>query len=190
MNEVSNAEYWKRRWNDGETGWDLGGPCPVFRELLDSPRAPPKGRVALPGCGAGHDLRLFLEHGYEARGFDFAFAPQGLPVDLLDVFELGTRFPRHFDLIVEYTCYCAIDPARREEYIASLRSALAPGGHLLALLFPVGGEGDGEGPPYAVREEEITTVLGKGMELLWVETPKSSVEPRLGRERLAFLRKS
>ena len=185
--DVSKAEYWQGRYRAGETGWDLGGPCPVFVELLGSPLAPPPGRVAFPGCGAGHDVRLFRERGYDAVGFDFATRPEGVPVVELDVFELGRRYPGGFDAVVEYTCYCAIDPRRRAEYAAALHDALRPGGVLVALLFPV--ERREEGPPFGVDESEITGVLGAGMELVHLETPASSVEPRRGRERLAILRK-
>jgi len=185
--QISNASYWKDRYLSGEAGWDLGGPCPVFVELLKSPLAPPRGRVAFPGCGLGHDVRLFREHGYDAVGFDFATRPEGVPVVEMDVFEIGRRYPRAFDAIVEYTCYCAIDPGRRAEYAAALREALRPGGVLIALAFPV--ERREEGPPFGIDESEITGVLGLGMELLHLETPSSSVEPRRGRERLAILRK-
>jgi len=187
MDSVSESAYWQQRYRAGETGWDLGGPCPVFVELLDSAHAPPPGRVAFPGCGRGHDVRLFRERGYDARGFDFAAAPDDVPVEQLDVFDLARRYPEAFDAVVEYTCYCAIDPARRPEYAAALRGALRPGGMLIALLFPV--EVRDGGPPFGVDESEIESVLAPGMEVVHVETPESSVEPRRGRERLAILRK-
>ncbi|MHC4933556.1 MAG: class I SAM-dependent methyltransferase [Planctomycetota bacterium] len=187
--EVRKAEYWQRRYREGETGWDLGGPCPVFVELLESPRAPPRdGRVAFPGCGHGHDVRHFRERGYDAVGFDFAGSPTDLPIERLDVFELGSRYPEAFSCVVEYTCYCAIPPAARPEYAASLRAALRPGGLLIALLFPVE-EREDKAPPFGISEEEVHTVLGEGMEVLELETPSNSVKPRLGRERLAILRK-
>ncbi|HEX5135567.1 MAG TPA: SAM-dependent methyltransferase [Planctomycetota bacterium] len=185
--DVSDKTYWDARYRAGETRWDLGGPCPVFVELLDSPRAPPRGRVAFPGCGMGHDVRLFRDRGYDAVGFDFATAPEGVPVERMDVFEIGRRHPGGFDAVVEYTCYCAIDPARRAEYGEAVRAALRPGGLLIALAFPV--ERRDDGPPFGIEEAEIAGVLGAGMELLHLETPTSSVEPRRGRERLAILRK-
>jgi SAM-dependent methyltransferase len=184
---VSEAEYWRERYREGSDGWDLGGPARVFVDLLESPWAPPPGRVAFPGSGAGHDLRYWLEKGYDAIGFDFAIQPPGLPTEPLDVFELGARYPESFDAIVEYTCYCAIDPARRAEYARSLRTALRPGGMLVALLFPMG-EREG-GPPFAVHEREIEEVLGAGLELLLRESPPNSVESRAGKERLALYRK-
>lgn len=183
--EVSDPGFWSERWKKGETGWDLSGPCPVFVDLLGSKRAPPKGRVAFPGCGAGHDVAYFRSRGYDAVGFDFALEREEPPIRRLDVFDLGRSYPARFDTIVEYTCYCAIDPARRAEYATSLFDALAPGGQLVALLFPIR-EQDGEGPPFGVEESEIGTVIGRGMELVTVETPSSSVEPRRGRERLAI----
>jgi len=187
MEGVSKADYWKERYRSGETGWDLGGPCPVFVDLLRSPWAPPKGRIAFPGCGKGHDVRHFRERGYDAVGFDFAGPQAEVPVVELDVFELGRRHPAAFDAVVEYTCYCAIEPARRREYATALRDALKPGGLLVALLFPV--EERENGPPFGIDECEIEEVLAVGMDLLHVETPANSVEPRRGRERLAILRK-
>lgn len=188
--DVSDAGFWEERYAQGEAGWDLGGPCPVLRDLLDTVHAPPEAaRIAVPGCGFGHDVRLLREHGYDAVGFDFAVESQDPPIEQLDAFELGRRRPASFDAIFEYTCYCAIDPARRVEYVASLRAALAPGGCLIALLYPIRPR-DGEGPPFAVEEREIDEVFAKApLTLVHVETPSGSVERRLGRERLAIFRK-
>ena len=41
----------------------------------------------------------------------------------------------------------------------------------------------------SIDESEAETILGRGLELLSLTTPANSVEPRLGRERLAILRK-
>jgi len=184
---VSDRQYWTDRYSEGTARWDLGGPCPVFVSLLASPLAPPAGKVAFPGCGSGHDLRYWREQGYDAVGFDFAIQSDDLPIENLDVFELGTRYPETFDTVVEYVCYCAIEPARREEYSAALRASLKPGGRLVALLFPV--EHKPEGPPFGISEGEIESVLGVDLELLHLSTPVESVQGREDRERLAIFRK-
>jgi len=184
---VSDAAYWEGRYQEGTDRWDLGEPAAVLVDLLESQWAPPRGRVAFPGCGAGHDLRHWRDKGYDATGFDFAIQPPGLPVEAIDVFTLGDRYPNHFDVVVEYTCYCAIEPARRPDYAAAMRTALKPGGILVALLFPVGDKEGG--PPFAVAESEIVTVLGAGLDLLHCETPTQSAEGREGRERLAIYRR-
>ena len=183
---ISEPAYWAERYREGTARWDLGAPCPVFVSLLASPHAPPPGRVAFPGSGGGHDVAHWRAEGYDAIGFDFAVQPDGIPTENLDVFELGARYPAAFDTIVEYTCYCAIDPARRPEYAASLHAALKPGGLLIALLFPV--EDKSHGPPFGVSESEIDEVLGRGLQLVHYSTPENSAEGREGRERLAIFR--
>ena len=185
-NPVSDPAYWAARYAEGTARWDLGAPCGVFVSLLAAPHAPPPGRVAFPGCGSGHDVRYWREQGYDAVGFDFAVQADDIPIENVDVFELGTRYAGVFDTIVEYTCYCAIDPARRAEYAASLHAALKPGGLLVALLFPV--EDKPEGPPYGISEAEITDVLGAGLSVVHYSTPTNSAEGREGRERLAIFR--
>src|SRR5512144_2380362 len=93
---------------------------------------PPRGRVAVPGCGRGHDARFLARHGYAVTGFDFAPAAvraartlarlEGaeLTVEQRDVFGLAADYPHAFDGVWEYTCYCAIDPQRRDDYVRAM----------------------------------------------------------------------
>ncbi|KAI3882596.1 hypothetical protein MKW92_051848 [Papaver armeniacum] len=46
---------WDKCWEQGLTPWDLGQPTPVLLQLLDKETLP-KGRVLVPGCGAGYDV--------------------------------------------------------------------------------------------------------------------------------------
>ncbi len=183
--DVSSSGYWRQLYAEESAGWDLDGPCPVLEEFADSPRAPQTGLVAFPGCGQAHDVYAWRARGYDAIGFDFAV---DLPhVEKLDVFDLGRVYPDRFDVIVEYTCFCAIDPVRRGAYVEALLAALKPGGLVVALLFPMGEYV--EGPPFGVLESEIEAIWGTVFDLVSVETPVSSVQPRLGRERLVLATK-
>src|SRR5262249_28414396 len=79
----------------------------------------------VPGAGRGHDARLLARRGYQVTGFDFAEAAvrearrlaeeEGVRVafERRDVFSLATDYGGAFDAVWEYTCFCAIDPARR-----------------------------------------------------------------------------
>ncbi len=71
-------------------------------------------------------------------------------VEQRDVFTLGRDYAGTFDGVWEYTCFCAIDPERREEYVSVLHTILRPGGLLLACFFPLR-EGGG-GPPFPVSK--------------------------------------
>jgi methyl halide transferase len=55
-----------------------------------------------------------------------------------DFFELNTGKGKHlpeFDLIVEQTFFCAIDPSLRKNYFKKVHQLLKPGGKLVGLLF-------------------------------------------------------
>ena len=126
-------------------------------------------RIAVPGAGRGHDARLLARRGYRVTAFDFAEAAVAearrlaaaeaveLAVEPRDVFTLPRDHAGAFDGVWEYTCFCAIDPARRDEYARVLHAILRPGGLLLACFFPLR---DGtDGPPFPVSREEIERVL-------------------------------
>lgn len=193
--DVGTSRYWEGRYRDGRDNWELGGATAPLLDLLDrDPPRPRGGKVAVVGCGRGHDARLFARRGYEAWGFDFAPSvmeearrmaeKEGTKVTFLekDIFELPEEFPHFFDIIWEYTSYCAVHPARRDGYIHTLREILAPRGLLLALFFPV--QDKEGGPPFSTTEEEIREVLDGRFRVLSMEDPSSSIKPRAGRERL------
>jgi SAM-dependent methyltransferase len=159
----------------------------------------PPGRVAVPGCGRGHDARFLARRGYRVWGFDFASgvirtarelaARDGIAVTFeeRDVFGLAEAYPAFFDGVWEYTCFCAIDPARRAEYMDVLAAILRPGGWLLACFFPIG-ERSG-GPPFAVGEAEVRELLAPRFEVVEDYVPFASAEGRQGKEWMVSARR-
>src|ERR1700716_3317975 len=71
MARVSTPDFWEDVYARGGDGWELGRPAPPLVDILDT-MPPPRGRVAVPGCGRGHDARLLATRGYDVMGFDFA----------------------------------------------------------------------------------------------------------------------
>jgi len=190
--EANAAAFWNARYEKGEDGWELGAPAPPLARILrETP--PPRGRVAVPGCGRGHDVALWEKHGYDAVGFDFSeravaqATRAGRRVLPRDVFVLGQEFPRGFDLVWEYTCFCAIDPTRRREYVDVLARILRKGGELLALFYPL--KEAGGGPPFPVDRSEIESLLGRHFRIESAECPSDSVERRRGLELLVRARR-
>jgi len=156
-------------------------------------------RVAVPGAGRGHDARLLARRGYRVTAFDFAEAAVAearrlaaaeaveLAVEPRDVFTLPHDHAGAFDGVWEYTCFCAIDPVRRDEYASVLHAILRPGGLLLACFFPLR---DGtDGPPFPVSREEIERVLAGRFTVLEAGPPPRSVERRHGLEWLVRARR-
>jgi SAM-dependent methyltransferase len=105
-----------------------------------------------------------------------------------DIFDLPAFMNEEFEYILEYTCFCAIDPQRRAEYINSVSSLLKPGGYYIALAFPIGQRTGG--PPFLVSPDELIDPLGdQGFDLVSREIPHDSVPGREGIEELLVLKK-
>ena len=199
MARVSTVTFWEDAYARGGDGWELGRPAPPLVDCLDT-TPPPLGRVAVPGCGRGHDARLLATRGYEAIGFDFAPAALAAAralaardrIDVAfedrDVFTLGRELPNAFDGVWEYTCFCAIDPARRAEYVQSLAGTLRAGGWLLACFFPL--RAVNAGPPFVVSEAEVRRLFAPTFTIERAFAPLRSARGRQGREWMVLARKT
>jgi hypothetical protein len=214
---VSAAGFWDGLYAGGQDGWELGEPAPALVDWLDAgglfscggpdmapalpqPRtAGHRPHIAVPGAGRGHDARLLARRGYRVTAFDFAEAAVAearrlaaaeavdLAVEQRDVFTLARDYAGAFDGVWEYTCFCAIDPARRDEYARALHAILRPGGLLLACFFPLRDGGDG--PPFPVSRADIERALAGRFTVLEAGPPPRSVERRRGLEWLVQARR-
>ena len=199
MARVSSPEFWDDVYAAGGDGWELGGPAPP---LVDFVRAtpPPRGRVAVVGCGRGHDARFLATHGYDVTAIDFStFALEAaralarrdgvqLTFEQRDIFTLPREHANDFDGVWEYTCYCAIDPRRRREYVDVMRAIVRPGGWLLGCFFPL--RAQTPGPPFKVSGREIQHVLRAGFRIERAFVPLRSVRPRQSRELMVLARRT
>lgn len=140
---LDNPAYWDKRYRQGDAPWNRGVHSPALEETLS--RLSRRGRALVPGCGQGHDARFLAEQGWEVVGIDFAPAAlaearsrEGTPrvgYEEADFLALSEKFSGTFDLIWEHTCFCAIPPERRSDYVQSAHRALKPGGKLLGIFF-------------------------------------------------------
>jgi len=190
---VSTPGFWDRLYAASQDGWELGAPAPSLVARLEAgiPVAP-GAHFAVPGAGRGHDARLLARRGYAVTAFDFAEAAitdartlaeqDGVRVAFQqrDVFGLGTDFAAAFDAAWEYTCFCAIDPDRRQEYARVLRDILKPGGVLLACFYPL--KDGSDGPPFPVSRVGIEATLSPHFDILEAGPPAASPERRQGLE--------
>jgi SAM-dependent methyltransferase len=199
MARVSTVDFWEDLYARGADGWELGAPAPPLVDFFVGARLDGT-RVAVPGCGRGHDARFLASLGYETVGFDFSPAAlaaaralaareaSAARFEARDVFTLGRELPRAFDGVWEYTCYCAIDPRRRAEYVASLAGAVRAGGWLLACFFPL--HGAGAGPPFPVSAAEVRRVLPPAFRIERAFAPVRSARGRQGREWMVLARRT
>jgi methyl halide transferase len=199
MARVSRPDFWEGLYATGGDGWELGAPAAPLVDFVQR-TPPPRGRVAVPGCGRGHDARFLAAHGYEVVGYDFSPAAvtaaralarrDGVRVafEQRDIFTLGREAAHAFDGVWEYTCFCAIDPARRDEYVRTVADILRPGGWLLACFYPL--RAVAAGPPFAVSRAEVRRRFGARFRLEHAQPPLRSARGRQGREWLVFARRT
>ncbi|WP_343642879.1 methyltransferase domain-containing protein [Roseateles sp.] len=157
-----DREFWQQRFESGQTGWDRGGPHPQLAAWLEEGVLPKGARIAVPGCGRGHELAVLARAGLDVTGLDYTPAAvdiaraklkeEQLPgrVEQADV--LAWRPDQPLDLVYEQTCLCALHPDQWTTYAEQLQRWLKPGGRLLALFMQARREeseqGQVIGPPY------------------------------------------
>ncbi len=195
---VNSPEFWNDIYRQGRLSWDLGRPTPVFCRLLDSGRFHP-GSIIVLGAGSGHDAREFARRGFTVTAVDFApeavrtmqsLADPGAPVRIqqADIFELPQALDGTFDYVLDYMCFCAIDPQRRPEYADLIARLLKPGGIFIHLAFPLGSYTGG--PPYAIVADGVVFMFQRrSFTVLERERPADSVAQRCGCEELLIFQK-
>ena len=169
---------WDEAYRRRETPWEKGRPHPALVDFLTE-NGPLRGEIFVPGCGSGHDVRALSAPENHPLGVDVAPRAienaQSRPVIaheeylLADLFDLPAKFDRKFDWVFEHTCFCAIDPARRADYAATIVRLLKPGGRLLAIFF-INPDHDEDGPPYGVSTAELEDFFGNcfALEKEWI----------------------
>lgn len=179
---------WEVRYLAKDTPWDKGEASPGLVDWLAAHPAAPRGTVLVPGCGLGHDVRVLGAAGFTALGLDIAPSaveraklagvPERVEFRLGDF--LADEPPEQVDWIWEHTCFCAIQPDRRDDYVRAVLRWLKPGGHYLAVNYFIP---DKEGPPFGVDRDEIWARFSPHFELLEEWTPRSYPN-RTGLERM------
>ena len=63
---------WEELYQEGDVGWEKGEPSPGLVDWLAEHGSKESGRVLVPGCGFGHDVRAWAQAGYDVMGYDLA----------------------------------------------------------------------------------------------------------------------
>ena len=197
---VFSPDYWEESYQSGEMGWDIGEPTPIFKNWIQSKITKPLS-ICVLGAGNGWDALHFSKLGHTVTAVDFAESAinnmnksakrydLSINVFHLDIFNLSQHFHQDFDVVLEYTCFCAIDPARRKDYIEMVSHILKPEGELVGLLFPIDKDSKDDGPPFGVNLNTTIRLFSRYMRLIKKETSQLSIERRKDREVFVIFRK-
>lgn len=182
-----SKEYWENRYLNNEIPWDIGYPSPAlsayFQNIQD-----PNLKILIPGAGNSHEAGWLWNNGFKnvwvldisptALGnFQNSF-PDFPKTQLLenDFFQLQDKF----DLILEQTFFCAINPELRKDYVKATHQLLKPEGKLVGLLFdfPL----TEAGPPFGGSKEEYVEIFAEHFKIHRLEKSYNSIKPRMGKE--------
>lgn len=193
MNTFLSANYWTERYQNNQAGWDLGQVSPPIKAYIDQLEDKDL-RILIPGCGSGYEGAYLWEKGFKnVHLLDFSSEPiakfkrenSNFPKEQLhcgDFFEhIG-----EYDLIIEQTLFCAIDPSLRANYAIQSARLLKKGGKLVGLLFDRNFEA---GPPFGGSEEEYKRYFELHFSQLQFDPCYNSIPPRQGSELFIKFRK-
>ncbi|MCB0761734.1 MAG: SAM-dependent methyltransferase [Flavobacteriales bacterium] len=179
--------FWKKRYQEGTTGWDVGQVSTPLKEYFDQLTSK-KLRILIPGAGNAHEAEYLYENGFvNVTVLDVAEEPLENMRKRMPHFPEGqllcTDFFHHdgsYDLIIEQTFFCALSPELRPEYARKMAQLLVPHGKIKGLLFdfPL----TSEGPPFGGCREEYYTYFLPHFENVEFQSAHNSITPRMGRE--------
>ena len=172
---------WEERYQDHDVQWDKGEPSPGLVDWLEEHGDEHGGKVIVPGCGFGHDVRAWAKSGFDCQGVDIApSAIKGAKSQTPDlitnaIFRIGNFLDEEpletFDFVFEHTFFCAIDPSRRTDYLQAVLRHLKPNGQLLAVHYIL--PKDEEGPPFGTDKEEVLHLFSPRLKLIGDWIPRS-----------------
>ncbi|MGG7033580.1 MAG: methyltransferase domain-containing protein [Flavobacterium sp.] len=182
-----NNEYWENRYKNNETGWDVGAISTPIKEYIDQ-LEDKSLKILIPGAGNGYEFEYLINKGFSnSQVVDFADTPlqniknripdlKDKQLICSDFFELEGQY----DLILEQTFFCALDPQLRTKYVEKMKSLLKPGGKIAGLLFqfPL----TEVGPPFGGSANEYIELFSDDFNIKILETANNSILPRKGNE--------
>ncbi len=193
--EELNARYWDERYLNDDFGWDLGSVSPPVKAYTDQLRDKSL-RILIPGAGNAHEAEYL-----HAQGFTNVFVLDIATVVFDHIRERVPSFPGNhliqedffahrgqYDLILEQTFFCALDPALRKPYVSKMHTILKPGGKLAGVLFNAPMNADK--PPFGGSIEEYERLFFPAFQKLVFEPCYNSTKRRAGLELFMILEKT
>lgn len=194
MQEIKlDSKYWNNRYLNSQIGWDITSVSRPLKEYLDQV-SNKKSSILIPGCGNAHEAIYATSIGYtDVHILDFAeYAINNFANKFVEFKKENIHLEDFFlhvgayDLILEQTFFCAIEPSMRKLYAEKMYALLKRGGKLVGLLFDR--EFD-SGPPFGGCKEEYLEYFSPLFYVKVFEKSYNSIEARSGSELFIILEK-
>lgn len=186
-------QFWTNKYENNQVGWDVGyvsTPLKTYFDQIESRDL----RILIPGAGNAYEAEYLwnndFKNVYVADVSELPLAnlknrvpsfPQSQLLHM-DFFQLEGEF----DLIVEQTFFCALDPQFRTNYVKKMKSLIASGGRLVGLMFNIPLNTDR--PPFGGNESDYRNLFSNDFEIDVMETAHNSIPQRAGNELFVKMR--
>ncbi|WP_374548894.1 SAM-dependent methyltransferase [Flavobacterium sp.] len=182
-----DAQYWQNRYLNNETGWDVKEITKPLKDYVDQINNKDLS-ILIPGAGNGYEYEYLIQNGFSnVTVIDIAEQPliniKNRVENYIDENLICDDFFNHtkkYDLIIEQTFFCALNPSLRNKYAEKTNELLQPKGKIIGLLFQFPLTEDG--PPFGGSESEYIKLFSDNFKIKTLETAYNSIKPREGRE--------
>lgn len=189
-----DKKYWQTQWEKEKTGWDIGYSSPAIEEYIMQ-YTNKESRVLIPGCGNAYEVEFLWNLGFRNITV-LDIAPTAVEIlktkykEMKGVSVICEDFFYHhgnYDLIIEQTFFCALNPDLRTQYAEKMHELLNHNGRIIGVMFYKIFEK--EGPPFGGSIAEYQSIFSKYFEIQKMEECYNSIEPRKGSEIFINLKK-
>ncbi|GAA4374962.1 methyltransferase domain-containing protein [Hymenobacter koreensis] len=184
-----DAAYWTARYHAGRDAWDVGTITEPLRAYFAQLGEPDQRRILIPGAGRAYEAEWLHRQGWPNVVVS-DIAPEALtalqqrvpdfPAEHLLLQDFFAMEPA-YDLIVEQTFFCALNPSQRPAYAQQCAHLLRPGSKLVGLLFETS-FGNPQEPPFGGTREEYRAYFEPYFDFVHFDTAHNSIKPRQDRE--------
>ena len=194
---ISTPNFWNKLYLNKKDKWSLNAPTPAFmnwgKKHLKDNNYSSNIKICIPGCGKGDDVLFFASCGYQVYAFDFSsYATNhlinkskdlNLNINIINenFFDIEKNYMNFFDIIIEYTFFCAIKPSDRINYINICNNILKDNGKIVAIFLPLKDVPENN-PPYTVSLNKTLKQFSNSFKYISKYYPTNSINKRKGNE--------
>lgn len=195
MKNKLDKDFWNNRYLSKDIGWDIGNISTPIKDYIDQLENK-ELKILIPGAGNGYEAEYLFSKGFK-NVYILDIAPEAIesfrkrvpafPADHI----ICANFFEHknqYDLIIEQTFFCALNPELRNNYVLKVKDLLKPGGKLVGLLFD-DNKLNNDQPPFGGSKEEYLKLFVSFFKIRIMDAAYNSIAPRAGRELFIILEK-
>lgn len=190
-----NETFWDNKYKSEQTGWDIGSISTPLKKYFDQ-LTNKELKILIPGGGNSYEAEYLHSLGFKnvyvvdisaTALTNFQKRVPSFPNQRLiniDFFELNDSF----DLIIEQTFFCAINPDLRPKYASKMSELLLTKGKLVGLFFKIPLFKDR--PPFGGTKKEYIPYFKPYFKLDIIENSYNSIlERRTNELFIKFIKK-